>query len=231
MTIPRHSLAGLLTTTGVLLASASPSFAASVTPTVVDGNPTCAELAALVGQTGWQELKVDPPKAGEYTSADGALKLTVTTDGKSFDFAVADGEVIEAAYAKAGTEGGNLYNYAPDGRNADTGLVAPTTGGNDVAAELSHISFCYVPDKKPPVPTPPPTTTEEQPPAAAAAPESPAAPAEPAAPDAAPAPQGAVLGKVVSKKAKKKARKKARKARRKVKAVRVQAVRTPRFTG
>ncbi len=131
--------------------------------------------------------------------------------------------------------------------NADTGLIAPDTGGGQQNnAALSHITFCYTPDKTPPafdapapknppasetpavvVETPP--ATQEQPPAATVT------PAQPAAQQ----PQIAVLGQVVShkpaaKKAKKKA-KKARKAkkqaRRKVKAVKVQAVRAPKFTG
>ena len=233
MNTPRLPIAGLVTT-GALLLSAAPSLAASVTPSVVAGNPTCAELGAATGNSGWQELKIDPPKGGTYTSGDGAFKVTVTTDGQSFDFSVADGEVVDAAFAKGGDQGGNLYNYAPGGINADTDLVAPTTGGSGSNAALSHITFCYTPDKTPPVVTqdgPPPAAEEppaaqEQPPAAQVTPEQPAAPAA----------QIAVLGEVVThkavaKKAKKKKAKKAKKARRKVKAVKVQAVRAPKFTG
>jgi hypothetical protein len=238
MNTPRLPIAGLVTA-GAIFLSAAPSLAASVTPTIVDGNPTCAELGALTGHPDWQELKIDPPKGGTYTSGDGAFKVTVTTDGQSFDFSVADGELVDAAFAKAGDQGGNLYDYSPAGINADTDLVAPTTGGGDNQAALSHITFCYTPDKTPPpadTPTPknppvveePPATppvTQDAPPAATVTPEQPAAPVAVAAPA-----QVKVLGKVVTHKAKK-AKKAKKKARRKVKAVKVKAVRAPKFTG
>lgn len=214
---------------GALLLSAAPSMAASVSPTVVDGNPTCAQLGA-----GWSELKVDPPASGTYTSGDGALTVSVTVKdgGQSFDFSVADGELVEAAFAKGGSQGGNLYSYTPAGSGGDSDLEAPITGGSGDNAALSHISFCYVPDKTPPVVTPP---AEEQPPTVTQPPATPETPATPVAPPVTPAQpaQSGVLGQVVSKHAKKakKHKKHAKKARKQVKKVRVQAVRTPRFTG
>ena len=239
-TLPRIKCAAALSVAALAVAAA-PSLAASVDPVVVNGNPTCADL----GSAGLHELKVDPPKSGTYTSADGAFTVTVTIsdDKKSFDFQVSDDEVIDLAYAKAGTEGGNLYDYAPAGSNADTGLVAPATGGSADGAELSHITFCYEPDKvAPPIdetgPAPEPEPEPEAP-APAPEPESPApAPEQPAptaapeqpAPTAAPAaqqaPTVAVLGKVVKKKAKK-AKKRKPRPRKRV----VRAVRTPRFAG
>jgi hypothetical protein len=230
--IPRITGAAAVTA-GALLLAAAPSQAASVSPTVVDGNPTCADLGS-----GLSELKIDPPKGGTYTSADGAFTVTVTTDGKSFDFSVADDEMVDLAFAKGGSQGGNLYSYAPDGTNADTGLIAPDTGsGSADNAALSHITFCYVPDKVAtppeivetgPAPEPEPEAKTEEPPAVTVAPEQPAAPAAPAAtpaPVAAPA-QVKVLGKVVTHK-----KKKAKKAKRKVKKHVVRAIRTPRFAG
>ena len=234
--LPRISCA-TAATAGALLLAAAPSQAAVVDPVIVAGNPTCADLGS-----GLHELKVDPPKAGTYTSADGAFTVTVTTDGKSFDFSVADDELVELAFAKGGDQGGNLYDYSPTGINADTGLIAPTTGdGMGDNAELSHITFCYVPDKVTPpdtstetgpAPDPEPTPevkTEPQPEPPAATPEQPAAPA-PAPAVATPAAQVKVLGKVVSKKAKKK-KKKAKKNKKKVAKHVVRAVRTPRFAG
>jgi hypothetical protein len=211
-------------TTGALLISAAPGMAASVSPTIIGGNPTCDDLAAATGNTGWKELKVDPPASGTYTSADGALTVTVTVsaDSKSFDFTVADNELVDVAFAKGGSQGGNLYDYTPDGTNSDSGLTTPITGGSGGAAALSHITFCYVPDKTPPSKSTPGPDTPES---------TPATPASDT-PAITPQPQGEVLGETKSSTPKKhKKSKKAKKARKKVKAVKVKAVRTPRFTG
>jgi hypothetical protein len=119
-----------------------PSLAASVTPTLVSGNPNCATLAP-----GTTELKVDPPGAGIYT--DGTLTVTITNyTGTSFDWSA--NISVDAVFVKAGNEG-NLYVYNPE-VYSDTFLISP----NQEHA-ISHISFCY--DVEPPTNTPTNTPT------------------------------------------------------------------------
>jgi hypothetical protein len=88
------------------------SYAASVPPTFVEGNPTCGQLVA-----GTIELKVEPPTAGVFT--DGTLTVTISQyTGTSFDFTANIG--VDAVFVKAGP-GGNLYRYDPE-VTSDPGL-------------------------------------------------------------------------------------------------------------
>ena len=98
-------------------------------------NPKCADLGYAL------ELKVDPPVAGTYTSADGALTVTVTFTGwtggdpKVMDWTSDAG--VDAVLLKAGRAGNGLYEYDPEAVSG-TGLTTPGTGNG-----ISHISFCY----------------------------------------------------------------------------------------
>lgn len=128
--------------------------AAHVTPTVVDGNPSCATQAP-----GTTEFKVEPVTSGSHS--DGTLTVALTVSGKSFDWSA--NRLVDVVIVKGGPKA-NVYDYRPDGSSGDTGLKAPGTAG------LSHISFCYDPNKQPPSttttetkPTETTTTTETKP--------------------------------------------------------------------
>lgn len=112
--------------------------AASVTPTYVDGNPTCADLAPAGAY--WQEFKVDPPDAGTY--GDGYLQVTISTDdGVYFDWSSTKG--IDAVIVKGGSNA-NFYQYDPPAEaSSDEDLHSPINPSNGNPYGLSHISFCY----------------------------------------------------------------------------------------
>jgi hypothetical protein len=119
-----------------LVATAGTAKAASVTPTQIDGNPTCKTLLAPEPAF---EIKIDPPKSGSY----GPITVTFSPDGKLVDFTST--VPVLAVFVKGGNEGGNLYDYRPAGSSGDTGLTTPTN------QQISHVSFCWnEPPQNPP---------------------------------------------------------------------------------
>ncbi len=117
-------------------------------------NIECKDLSRD-GQT-WLQIKVDPNGDGVYDNdpADPADRVAVevahTTNDKTFDWALVDGEDIvggiDAVFVKAGAGGSNLYRYDDPEADpnfgetlADDGLTSPGDSGN----AISHISFCY----------------------------------------------------------------------------------------
>lgn len=107
---------------------------ASVVPTLVDGNPTCASL----GLAGY-ELKFDFGTKGTFSGDLGSGEtVTWTYDGKTITWSSTIG--MDAVIVK-GSDAANVYSYNPESLG-DSGLVTPinSSGGN---AGLSHIDFCY----------------------------------------------------------------------------------------
>jgi hypothetical protein len=118
-----------------LVATAGTARAASVEPTQVPGNPTCKTLLAPEPAF---EIKVDPPTSGTY----GPITVTFSPDGKLVDFTST--VPVLGVFVKGGTEGGNFYDYRPEGSPGDTGLETPTK------QEISHVSFCWNEEPTPP---------------------------------------------------------------------------------
>jgi hypothetical protein len=118
-----------------LVATAGTAKAASVTPTQIDGNPTCKTLLAPEPAF---EIKVDPPTSGTY----GPITVIFSPDGKLVDFTST--VPVLAVFVKGGNEGGNLYDYRPGGSSGDTGLTTPTN------QQISHVSFCWNEEPTPP---------------------------------------------------------------------------------
>src|SRR5574340_610245 len=119
--------------------------AASVTPIVVAGNPTCLDLGYEHGlSTG------GAPPDGASNWNDGKLYVTIISDGIYFDWTSNIG--VSAVIAKGGKYGANLYVYDPPAESlGDTDLHAPATPNGDPAG-LSHVAFCY--DDEAPTNTP-----------------------------------------------------------------------------
>jgi len=142
-----------------LLLSGGHTQAASVTPTPVEGNPTCT---ALQGSQTWNQLKVDPPGAGNFSDNDlnpGPLQVTISNlTATTFDWTANSG--VDAVFVKGGPEG-NLYSYNPE-QTSDTGLTTTINPNNEQRYGISHILFCYDPDPAP-TPTPTPTATATPP--------------------------------------------------------------------
>jgi hypothetical protein len=139
----------LLSLLGLVFAS-SIAQASHVTPVLVPGNPTCAQLAPDT-----IELRVQPVVDGTY--GDGTLSVTIdvrdTAQGPVFDFTANIG--VDAVFVKGGPDG-NLYAYTPE-ITADTDLHAPVNPANNRYFGLSHILFCY--DVEPNTNTPTVTNT------------------------------------------------------------------------
>jgi LPXTG-motif cell wall-anchored protein len=113
---------------------------------VVEGNPTCGDLAPAGAS--WIELKVEPVVDGTFS--DGMLTVTIdvsdTPDGPVFDWTSNIG--VDAVFVKGGPNG-TLYLYDPPAESTgDTGLHAPVNPNNDKFFGLSHVSFCYDEDQE-----------------------------------------------------------------------------------
>lgn len=122
----------------IFFVTSRPAEAATVTPTLVQGNESCADLGL-----GDFELKVEPVADGTFT--DGTLEVTIdvrdTASGQVFDWTSNLG--VDAVLAKGGPDE-NLYLYDPPSESkGDTGLHAPINARNGKFSDLSHISFCY----------------------------------------------------------------------------------------
>lgn len=115
-----------------LFGGALSASAASVTPTLLEGNLPC---------TGG--VLVEPVADGTY---DGII---VDVHGSSFDFTATGGTVVSDVFVKGGPDT-NWYHYDP-AVTSDTNLVAPTNPKNNRPYGLSHI--CFSTDDK--VVTPP----------------------------------------------------------------------------
>ena len=124
---------------GTVLAFTGGQAAAAVGPDVepilidVTSNLTCSafNVSHGGGQT-WLEVKFDPPVDGSQ----GGITVDVHDDN-TFDWTSTIG--IDAVYVKSGSQGSNLYVYAPT-------AASPESFGDDGLTSIqgiSHISFCY----------------------------------------------------------------------------------------
>jgi hypothetical protein len=145
-----------------MLVLAGGASAASVTPTPVDGNPSCQDRGYDFGfkievppddestpDVDESELNINgtypfkddagPPKTELTGGAPEDLINSVTIsnyNGTTFDWTSTLG--IDAVIVKGGNEGANSYVYDPPAESkGDTNLTTPTGQG------ISHIEFCY----------------------------------------------------------------------------------------
>ena len=128
-------LIALLVIMAAFMGRASTAGAASVTPTAIEGNPTCVSLGY---DFGFKPLSngVEATGSGEYS--DGVLTVVVTvTGGNTISFTSNIG--VDAVIVKGGPVA-NVYTYNPESFG-DTGLVTATN--NNEPYGLSHFTFCY----------------------------------------------------------------------------------------
>jgi hypothetical protein len=122
----------------VLLASfftATSANAASVSPTLIEKNPTCTSLGYRYG------LKPTPENTpnGIYLLNNGVDSVTVDSNSTGLDsWSATMG--IDAVIVK-GSDAANVYVY-PGESMGDTNLVTPTNSSGGPAG-LSHVEFCY----------------------------------------------------------------------------------------
>ncbi|HEX6206877.1 MAG TPA: DUF5979 domain-containing protein [Actinomycetota bacterium] len=104
-----------------------------VTPTFVEGNPSCP--------AGTTELKVEPPAAGQYT--DGTLIVNMTTSDTPPNGSIGWTSNIGIDYVIVkGGPNASLYSYSPES-TGDSGLTSPFNPNNGQYYGVSHVSFCY----------------------------------------------------------------------------------------
>jgi LPXTG-motif cell wall-anchored protein len=117
----------------VALCAISIVIAASVTPRLVAGNPTCSDV-------GYYDLehKIDPPTPGSYPIGSGMFSWT-TSDGVYFDWT--SNIAIDAVICKGGPLGAYVYDYNPASKG-DNGLYCPNTPTGNPAG-ISHITVCF----------------------------------------------------------------------------------------
>jgi hypothetical protein len=103
--------------------------AASVTPTDVTGNPSCADINA-----GWSELKIDQlPENKTYSNSDLSVDISNLTDNETIDWSATHS--VDAVLIKSGTHT-LVYVYDPESFG-DTVVSGPH------GYDISHVSFCY----------------------------------------------------------------------------------------
>jgi hypothetical protein len=118
--------------------------ASSITPVFVPDNPSATSLGYDFG------FKIDPPNSGTYTFPDGINLVTITLNGKCFDWTSTLG--IDAVIVKGGPNA-NLYVYNPPALSyGDVGLSAPINPNNGKPYGISHIEFAW--NETTPVPEP-----------------------------------------------------------------------------
>jgi hypothetical protein len=165
---------------GALLVVPGASQAASVTPALVDGNPSCADLGYP------HEIKFDPPTAGSRSAAGVTVDMSLSADQYGTLVAWTSSAPIDAVIVKGGP---NALGYVYAGESSgDSGLHAPFNGP-DKYYGLSHVNFCWDDQTPPPGDdTPPPPPSDKTPPPADAPPPPPTGEQPPAAtPPAVPA--------------------------------------------
>src|ERR1041384_3835031 len=115
---------------GLLLFALPSAGAATVEPTVVDGNPKCGDIASnLVSLT-----KFDNDPTGSL-SQDG---VSVTIDGTTIDWT---SETPVYAVIVKGGDNSNVYLY-DGGATSDSGLTTVTNPLNGQPYTVSHVEFC-----------------------------------------------------------------------------------------
>jgi len=122
-----------------LFIAVAPAGATGGEPTVVPGNPTCADLGYDFGF----KPQPEPPPSGTYPFPnDPYNSVTIDTDGTAlytyFDWS-SPTLGIDAVIVKGG-DAANVYAYDPESFG-DTGLHSPEKNGN--IPDVSHIEFCY----------------------------------------------------------------------------------------
>lgn len=124
---------GALVAVGAL-AAAAPAMATTsdggVTPQVVSGNPTCAQLGYAAG------VRYDPEETGTVDVGTGTV--TWSHDGTYVTWSSTIG--LDAVIVKGGPAA-NVYVYDPES-TGDSGLASPDNPSGGPAG-LSHIDFCF----------------------------------------------------------------------------------------
>jgi hypothetical protein len=113
-----------------------------VEPMLVQGNPTCADLAKP--EESFLEHKVEPVVNGSYPSSNGYLTATISDihdDGNGPLFNWSSTRGVDKVIVKGGPAA-DAFVYIPED-TADSSLHAPVNPENGTYFGLSHVSFCY----------------------------------------------------------------------------------------
>jgi len=150
------ALIGIAGALSAAVAMLTPAGAASVTPTFVSGNPSCAGPNESLGFAHGFKPTPEGNPTGTFPLPNGG-SITVTENGAQTGIDWTSTFPILAVIVKGGPNA-NVYYYTPGGSLGDTGLVTPLN--NSQPFGLSHVEFCWNTD---PTPTPTPTEPTEPP--------------------------------------------------------------------
>lgn len=128
---PAHALTALAGAS-LAFALASPASAAVIGPTVVDGNPTCADI-----NPAWKTVKIDKGTSGSAQNAE--IKVTDTVAGGVVSWTST--VPVDAVIVKGGTKA-NVYGYSPEATSG-SGLTPPLNPATGKNYGVSHVDFCY----------------------------------------------------------------------------------------
>ena len=150
------ALAAALLPTSAL--AAEPASGDGIVPQFKPGNQTCATL--LPSGDVLSEYKHDPPNDATVPLTIGGFSTTLTFDkrstpaGEVMDWSITGTDLVVSAVFVKASNGGNLYDYRPNGDNGDTDLHGPVAPSGTYH-EISHVSFCFkVKPVNPPDPDP-----------------------------------------------------------------------------
>jgi hypothetical protein len=93
---------------GTAVMYAKPTAAATVEPTLIDGNPTCSDV---IDHPELLEVKIDPVPLGETTQDEFTINVPDIDEGQVFDWTALDGFVVLGVLAKGGA---NAFLYTFD---------------------------------------------------------------------------------------------------------------------
>ena len=147
-----RSLARVVSSALIVAVGVAHAAAASVTPTFIEGNPSCSDLGY---EYGFKVDKGGKAAAGNWqqgtdgtsgTLPPGASVTVTTLDGLSFDWLLSDFGTaggMDAVIVKGGKNGNNyVYDPATEATQ-DTDLSAPINPKNQQPFSFSHIAFCW----------------------------------------------------------------------------------------
>lgn len=134
--IRRHGLALVMTTavaTAVVSVAAAGTFR-GIEPSVLSGNPGCANVPGLGYQT---QVNFDSPQNG--SSASGVYLII---DGNRVSWYTLGDILVKAVIVKGGNNG-NVYRYTSGQDYSDGGLFPPLNQKTGTPYTLGSVRVCY----------------------------------------------------------------------------------------
>lgn len=135
--IRRHGLAPMLATAAVAIVAVSAAAAGTfrgIEPSVLSGNPGCADVPGLAYHT---QVNFDSPQNGASASG-----VYLFIDGNKVGW-YTQGDVLVKAVIVKGGNNGNVYRYTSEQDYSDGGLLPPLNQKTGTTYTLGSVRVCY----------------------------------------------------------------------------------------